>query len=134
MRVPADDQQWFLRGLAGVHKLNKLMKIMAERSKQLNPASKRITNTSVRKYLCQKLVENNFPDTMAVHVTGHKNPNSLNNYRALNSNQKCAMSTLLSTNGHKVHRILMPVEPLSLQVLLLSLYQVYSQILSLVLV
>lgn len=101
VHAPAADERWFLRGPLGVHKLNSLMKKMAERAKLPNLANKRITNTSVRKYLCQKLVDNNVPDTHAVHITGHKNPNSLNNYRSLNNKQKCTMSTLLSTNVSK---------------------------------
>ena len=72
MLVPADYQQCFLRGPVEIHQLNTLMKTMAERTKLPNLASKRITNTSVRKHLCQKLGENNIPDTMAVHVTGHR--------------------------------------------------------------
>ena len=61
----------------------------------LNP-EKRLTNTSARKYLCQKLLDSNIPDTQAVHVTGHKNPASLNNYRALSNHQQQNMSTILS--------------------------------------
>lgn len=98
VHAPAPDQRWFLRAPVGVHKLSQLMKKMAGRANLPNLATKRITNTSVRKYLCQKLVENNIPDTQAVHISGHKNPNSLNNYRSLRNEQKCTMSTLLSTN------------------------------------
>ena len=36
---------------------------------------KRLTNTSVRKALCQKLSNANVPDTLAIHVTGHKMAN-----------------------------------------------------------
>ena len=40
-------------------------------------SDKRLTNTSVRKHVCQKLMENQVPDIQAVQITGHKNPNSL---------------------------------------------------------
>ena len=43
--------------------------------------AKIITNTSVCKHLCEKLLDNNIPDAQAVHITGHKNLSSLNNYR-----------------------------------------------------
>ena len=50
---------------------------MAKEAELPDLKTKRITNTSV----CQKLLDNNIPDTQAVHITGHKNPSSLNNYR-----------------------------------------------------
>jgi len=40
---------------------------------------KRLNNTSVRNHLCQKLMDNNIPDNHAIHITGQKNPGSLNN-------------------------------------------------------
>ena len=58
---------------------------------------KRFTKTSVRKHLCLKLMENNIPDSQAIHITGHKNPQSLNNYRQLNKQKHC-MSTLLANS------------------------------------
>ena len=72
---------WFLRAPVGRNKLNNLMKLMAKEAELPDLEIKRITNTSVRKHLCQKLLDNNIPDTQAVHITGHKNPSSLNNYR-----------------------------------------------------
>ena len=59
--------------------------------------NKRITNSSARKRLCQTLLSNNIPDTQAIHVTGHKNPQSLNNYRELTNIQKFVMSNILSS-------------------------------------
>jgi hypothetical protein len=55
---------------------------------------KRLTNTSVRKHLCQKLMDNNVPDNHAIHITGNKNPGSLNNYRYI----------IQSSNHHNIHR------------------------------
>jgi hypothetical protein len=57
---------------------------------------KKITNTSVRKRLCQKLLESDIPDTHAVHVTGHKSASSLNNYRSLSNAQQKSISNLLA--------------------------------------
>jgi len=63
---------------------------------------KKLTNTSARKRLCQKLLQSNVPDTQAVLVTGHKNPASLNNYRVLTNNQQRNISNLLSNTGPSV--------------------------------
>ena len=63
------------------NKMNSLMKDMAKEANLPDLQTKRITNTSVRKHLCQKLLDNNIPNAQAVHITGHKNPSSLNNYR-----------------------------------------------------
>ena len=68
------------------------------KSSELSESAKRLTNTSARKYLCQKLLANNVPDTQAVHITGHSNAQSLNNYRTLTNQQQHRMSELLSTN------------------------------------
>ena len=72
-----------------------LIKSMAEKAglPELNQG-KRLTNTSVRKRLCQNLLLSNVPDTVAVHVTGHSNPNSLNNYRTLTPLQQKAISNI----------------------------------------
>ena len=63
------------------NKMNSLMKDMTKEANLPDLQTKRITNTSVRKHLCQKLLDNNIPDAQAVHITGHKNLSSLNNYR-----------------------------------------------------
>ena len=60
---------------------------------------KRLTNTSVRKRLCQKLLTSNVPDSHAIHITGHKNMESLNNYRSLTNQQQCNISNILSNTS-----------------------------------
>jgi len=57
------------------------MKDMAKEANLPDLQTKRITNTSVRKHLYQKLLDNNIPDAQVVHITDHKNTSSLNNYR-----------------------------------------------------
>lgn len=93
---PNKHARWFLRGAIGKHKLENIMKTMVKKCQLPGMESKRLTNTSVRKHLCQKLLENNVPDTQAVHITGHKNAQSLNNYRSLSNQQKQKMSAILS--------------------------------------
>ena len=94
---PREGEQWFLSAPIGRNKLNSLLRVMAEKA-QLPELQfgKKLTNTSARKRLCQKLLQSNVPDTQAVLVTGHKNPASLNNYRVLTNNQQRNISTLLS--------------------------------------
>lgn len=97
IRNPSKEQTWFLRGPVGKNKLNNLMKTMAEKAGLTElQQGKKITNTSVRKTLCQKLLEANVPDTQAIHITGHKNAASLNNYRRLNNQQQANLSNMLA--------------------------------------
>ncbi|KAJ8311334.1 hypothetical protein KUTeg_010689 [Tegillarca granosa] len=89
-KSPAMNEKWFLRAPIGVNKLQNIMKLMAKEA--CLPQNKRITNTSVRKTLIQKMT-----DSLQVYVTGHKNTGSLNNYRTLNNTHKHAISHILST-------------------------------------
>ena len=57
---------------------------------------KKLTNTSSRKYLVQKLKENNVPPTDIMQITGHKNVQSINNYSHMSNKQQEACSTYLS--------------------------------------
>ena len=96
-----ENERWFLSQPIGVNKLNGLLKTMALRAHLPDLPYMRITNTSVRKHLCQKLLDCNIPDTHAIHITGHKNPQSLNNYRKLSNKQKQHVSTLLSSSNEQ---------------------------------
>lgn len=78
---PRFDEQWFLTAPVGRNKLANLLKVMVERADLPSREYKRLTNSSVRKRLCQTLMNNGVEDTMAIHITGHKNPQSLNSYR-----------------------------------------------------
>ncbi|KAK3106148.1 hypothetical protein FSP39_013707 [Pinctada imbricata] len=84
---PSEDEQWFLAQPMGKHKLYHILKKMVEEANISIGNLKHLTKTSARKYLCQKLLDNNVPDTQAVHITGHRNPQSLNNYRTLSNKQ-----------------------------------------------
>jgi len=99
--VPIRKTAWFLSQAIGVNKIKTVLKSMAEKAQLPDLPFKRLTNTSVRKYLCQKLLENNVPDTQAVHITGHKHPDSLNRYRKLSNRQQHHMSTMLSSTGNE---------------------------------
>ena len=97
--MPTENERWFLSQPIGVNKLNGLLKTMALRAHLPDLPYMRTTNTSVRKHLCQKLLDCNIPDTHAIHITGHKNLQSLNNYWKLLNKQKQHVSTLLSSSS-----------------------------------
>lgn len=96
-KSPNLNEQWFLRGPIGKNKIESMMKTMAKNADL--PSDRKLTNTSVRKTLVQKMTDNNVPDSLQVYVTGHKNAGSLNNYRTLNDSHKHAISSILSSNS-----------------------------------
>lgn len=96
-KTPGPNQRWFLRGPVGIHKIKEMMKRMAKNAEL--PEDKRLTNTSVRKTLVQRMTDCNVPDNLQVYVTGHKRPESLNNYRQLGNVHKKQISNLLTHNS-----------------------------------
>ena len=70
--------KWFKSQPVGVNKLNILMKEMTETA-----GISVKTNHSARKTLVQKLQDNDVPPNQIVQITGHKNLQSVNNYRSL---------------------------------------------------
>jgi hypothetical protein len=92
---PKSGQLWFRRQRLGPDKLGKLMKKM-KATAGLDP-SKRITNTSCRKYLVQTLSDGNFAPTLIQQVTGHKSLPSINSYSKINrKQQECISNKLLA--------------------------------------
>ena len=61
---------WFISQPVGKNKLYNLMKTMITKTEL--QTDKRLTNTSARKHLCQKLLRHGVPDTHAIQVTGIK--------------------------------------------------------------
>ena len=99
--LPSEDEQWFLSAPVGKNKIANLMQNTAKNANMPGLQSKRITNSSVRKHLCQKIIANEVPDTHAIHITGHKNTESLNNYRTIANKQKRNMSAILSSRENQ---------------------------------
>lgn len=93
-KTPDVRDRWYLRAPVGRNKLDNMMRGMSKRANL--PGYERLTNTSVRKSLVQKMTDNQVPDSLQVYVTGHKNTQSLNNYRTLNDRHKYAISNMLS--------------------------------------
>lgn len=99
--IPVSDPrstQWFLRQKVGMKKLSSFMKTMKEKGEL--DGNKRLTNHSARKYLVQKLRENNVEANDICHISGHKNVQSIENYSHISENKQRQISNLLSdTSG-----------------------------------
>lgn len=66
---PTTAQPWFMNQPVGKNKLYSIMKTMI--SKANIQTDKRLTNTSARKHLCQKLIRHGVSDAQAVQITGN---------------------------------------------------------------
>ena len=69
----------------GVNKLNSLMKTMAQKA-GLNVEN--LTNHSKRKWMIQKLNDQEVPPTHIMQISGHKNARSLNHYSSLSEKER----------------------------------------------
>ena len=70
---------WFKASPMGVNKLTSLMKIMAEKA----GFERRLTNHRARKRMMLKLNDNNVPPKHIMHLSSHRNLQSVNNYSTL---------------------------------------------------
>ena len=87
------NKAWFKKAPAGVNKLNSMMKNMAEKA----GLTTKFTNHSGRKTKMQTLVNQNFPPTDIIQVSGHKNLQSVTHYSTVNESQQMEMSRTLSS-------------------------------------
>ena len=87
-------------------KLSSLMKKMKESGKL--GINKRLTNHSARKYLLQKLRENNVEGTDIMQISGHKHVTSINNYSTLSEERHKKISKIFS-NTEANRNALVPV-------------------------
>ena len=76
-----EGEQWFVRQRVGEKKLASIMKTTKQKAGL--ETNKRLTNHSVRKYLVQKLKDNNVEDTDIMQISGHKSVQSARNYSAI---------------------------------------------------
>ena len=70
----------------GKNKIGSLMKEMVAAS-NVEKLGRNLTNTSARKHLVQKLVDNGVPNTHIMQITGHTNVQSINSYSRMNETQ-----------------------------------------------
>ena len=93
---PSPRDIWFKRNPVGINKLGSMMKWMCKQA-GLNP-DKKLSNHSARKYLVQKLNDNNVPANQIMQISGHKNIASINNYSHINEKQHRHISNVLHSN------------------------------------
>lgn len=106
---PSPCDVWFKRNPVGVNKLATTMKRMSLNA-GLNP-HKKLSNHSARKYLVQKLNDNNVPANHIMQISGHKNIHSINNYSHINENQHRQISSVLYSNPSTVESGSNTVQP-----------------------
>ena len=92
-KIPSNKFPWFKRQPVGINKLGSLMKRM---STSAGFEQKRFTNHSARKFLVQKLSEQNIPPTQIMQISGHRNIQSVNNYSHISMSQHRSISGILS--------------------------------------
>jgi len=106
---PLEDSKtniWFLRQKVGERKLSNLMKKVKESGKL--DINKRLTNHIARKYLLQKLRENNVEGTYIMQISGHTNVESINNYSTMSEERHKIISSIPS-NTETNRNALVPV-------------------------
>ncbi|CAG2243541.1 unnamed protein product [Mytilus edulis] len=64
--------------------------------KSLTEEGRRLTNHSARRYLLQKLSDEDISDNKIMQISGHKNIASINEYRKINNEQHQQISGLLN--------------------------------------
>ena len=95
------DNWWYKCQPLGVHSLGNIMKSMAKTASI--PGRK--TNHSGRKTTVERLRVASFENTDIMQLTGHKNPQSLNEYSSVTNKKQRLMSDTLTAvkgNSHKV--------------------------------
>ncbi|MES9905045.1 MAG: DUF3504 domain-containing protein, partial [Sedimenticola sp.] len=102
VHLPSPRDTWFKRNPVGINKLGSMMKRMVAHA-GLN-ANKRLSNHSARKYLVQKLNDNNVPANQIMQITGHRNIGSINNYSHINHTQHKQISNILYSGASENNR------------------------------
>ena len=91
----AGHSHWFKRQKYGVKTLAQFMKRICSNGKI--SSHKKLTNTSVRKAMVQKLMKANIPPTDIMQKSGHKRVESILHYGRLQESQQAAMTHILTT-------------------------------------
>ena len=99
VHLPSLQEKCFKRNPVGVNKLACMLKRMVKQA-GMNP-DKRLSNHSARKYLVQKLNDNNIPPNQIMQISGHRNIASINNYSHINPIQHRNISQILHSNSNE---------------------------------
>ncbi len=100
--LPSRTETWFKRNPVGVNKLQSMMSRMVTSAGITT--DKHLTNHSARKYLIQKLNDNEVPANHIMQISGHKNIASINNYSHLNQHQHQNISRILHNSNRTVRK------------------------------
>ena len=65
---------------------------------------RKVANHSVRKTGIGKLLDENVPEVYVAQYSGHKNIDSLKNYKSANKTHRFQMSSILSSNIEKTQQ------------------------------
>ncbi|CAG2195375.1 Putative helicase mov-10-B.2,Helicase MOV-10,Putative helicase mov-10-B.1,Probable RNA helicase SDE3,Probable RNA helicase armi,RNA helicase Mov10l1,Putative helicase MOV-10 [Mytilus edulis] len=87
--------KWFKSQPVGINKISSFMKLMITNA-GLTEEGRRLTNHSARRYLLQKLSDEDISDNKIMQISGHKNIASINEYRKINNEQHQQISGLLN--------------------------------------
>ena len=91
----ADDQIWYMRSPLGKDQLGKFLSD-AVSAAGLQSGKIRLSNHSVRKTSIGRLLDANFPENYVMHLSGHKNIQSLSAYKSASLSHQRQMSDALS--------------------------------------
>jgi len=106
-QLPVYTDVWFKKNPVGVNKLSTMMSRMVKNAGI--SGEKRLSNHSARKYLIQKLSDNNVPANQIMQISGHKNDySSIYNYSHLNEKQHLNISSILQSSSTTVNPIQVP--------------------------
>jgi hypothetical protein len=72
--------------------------------------NKHLTNHSARKYLVQKLKDNNVEDTDIMQISGHKSVQSVKNYSAISEGKHKRISNVLAGADSDNSRAFVPIQ------------------------
>lgn len=97
--VDTTTDTWFRGQRVGMKKISQIMKTMATGADL--PKEKKLTNTSARKRLVQKLRDSGIEATSIAQISGHKSLQSINNYSRINEDAHKRISNILSDNGNR---------------------------------
>ena len=89
-------------------KLASIMKTLKQKAGL--DTNKHLTSHSARKYLAQKLKENNGEDTDSMQISGHKSVQSVRNYSAISEEKHKRISNVLAGADSDNSRALLPIQ------------------------
>lgn len=108
------EKVWYKGQPLGVNSLSTFMKKIVKNA-NLDGDNRKLTNHSIRKTSCSRLLEAGVPPTAVARQLGHKRVDSLNMYNTLNIRQQEAMSKVLGRKTEETTHCLPGERKLALQ-------------------